>query len=52
MLSELGISAMTMSPEYGGQGMPKGLFVLPDEMICSANMSFGLYPGLTHGAFT
>ena len=24
---------------------------LVEEMICSANLSFGLYPGLTHGAY-
>ena len=22
-----------------------------EEMICSANLSFGLFPGLTHGAY-
>ena len=25
--------------------------VLVEEMICSANLSFGMYPGLSHGAY-
>ena len=25
--------------------------LLVEEMICSANLSFGMYPGLTHGAY-
>ncbi len=25
--------------------------ILVEEMICSANLSFGMYPGLTHGAY-
>ena len=38
-------------PEYGGQGLPESLNKLVEEMICSANLSFSLYPGLTHGAY-
>ncbi|MGA8882999.1 MAG: acyl-CoA dehydrogenase C-terminal domain-containing protein [Acinetobacter sp.] len=38
------------SEEWGGQGMPKMLTVLADEMIWSANPSFMLYPLLTVGA--
>ncbi len=37
--------------EYGGQGAPKSVNMLVEEMICSANMAFGTYPGLTHGAY-
>ena len=36
--------------EWGGQGMPKMLTVLTDEMIWSTNPSFMLYPLLTVGA--
>ncbi len=32
--------------------MPKTIGCLVEEMICSANVSFSLYPGLTHGAYT
>ncbi|QRM32901.1 acyl-CoA dehydrogenase C-terminal domain-containing protein [Microvirga sp. VF16] len=36
--------------EFGGQGLPRVLQILFDEMLSSANMSFGLFPGLTRGA--
>lgn len=39
------------SPEFGGQGIPASVYKLVEEMICSSNLSFGLYPGLTHGAY-
>ncbi|MFT0890930.1 acyl-CoA dehydrogenase C-terminal domain-containing protein [Pseudochelatococcus sp. G4_1912] len=38
-------------PAYGGQGIPASVYKLVEEMICSSNLSFGLYPGLTHGAY-
>ncbi|WP_416397649.1 acyl-CoA dehydrogenase C-terminal domain-containing protein [Allohahella sp. A8] len=38
------------NPEFGGMGMPKILGALVEEMIQSANISFGLYPMLTAGA--
>ena len=47
-----GWAAVASSPEWGGQGLPETLNKLVEEMICSANLSFGLYPGLTHGAAT
>jgi alkylation response protein AidB-like acyl-CoA dehydrogenase len=37
-------------PSYGGQGMPKMLSVLFEEMLFAANSSFALYPILTSGA--
>jgi alkylation response protein AidB-like acyl-CoA dehydrogenase len=37
-------------PEMGGQGLPRLVQLLIDEMISATNMSFGLFPGLTHGA--
>src|SRR5574344_137437 len=36
--------------EWGGQGMPKMLTVLSDEMLFATNPSFMLYPLLTVGA--
>jgi len=38
-------------PEYGGQGLPKALHVLTEEMVYSANTSFCLYSSLTNGAY-
>ncbi len=37
-------------PNYGGQGMPKMLTVLFEEMLYAANSSFALYSALTSGA--
>jgi alkylation response protein AidB-like acyl-CoA dehydrogenase len=37
-------------PEFGGQGMPKMLTVMFEEMVYAANTSFALYPALTAGA--
>lgn len=36
--------------EYGGQGMPKVLAVLFEEMVMASNSSFALYPILSAGA--
>ncbi|HYD65567.1 acyl-CoA dehydrogenase [Azospirillum sp.] len=47
---ENGWVSLSGDPEYGGQGMPRVVQVLTDEMLSSANLSFGLFPGLTHGA--
>ncbi|MBL8642342.1 MAG: acyl-CoA dehydrogenase C-terminal domain-containing protein [Rhodospirillaceae bacterium] len=49
--AEGGWCGTSADPEYGGQGMPKALNMLIEEMICSSNMAFGMYPGLTHGAY-
>jgi alkylation response protein AidB-like acyl-CoA dehydrogenase len=46
-----GWTALGCDPDYGGQGVPKTVALLVEEMICSANLSFGMYPGLTHGAY-
>jgi butyryl-CoA dehydrogenase len=48
---EGGWAGIAADPEYGGQGLPKAVDTLISEMICSANLSFSLYPGLTHGAY-
>ncbi|MCB1760454.1 MAG: acyl-CoA dehydrogenase C-terminal domain-containing protein [Gammaproteobacteria bacterium] len=47
---EAGWTTLYGSPEYGGQGLPKFINMMLEEIISSANFSFGLYPGLTNGA--
>jgi len=47
---EGGWGSLASDPAYGGQGLPEILGKMIEEMQCSANLSFGLYPGLTHGA--
>jgi alkylation response protein AidB-like acyl-CoA dehydrogenase len=48
---EGGWTALATHPEYGGQGLPKTLNFVVEEMICSANLAFGMYPGLSAGAY-
>ncbi|RLA00665.1 MAG: acyl-CoA dehydrogenase, partial [Gammaproteobacteria bacterium] len=48
---EAGWNSIALNPEYGGQGLPKSLHMLVDEMLCATNISFSLYPGLTNGAW-
>ncbi|SFR77606.1 acyl-CoA dehydrogenase C-terminal domain-containing protein [Sphingomonas jatrophae] len=47
-----GWAALASPAEWGGQGLPESVNKLVEEMTCSANLSFSLYPGLTHGATT
>jgi alkylation response protein AidB-like acyl-CoA dehydrogenase len=49
--AEAGWTAMASAPEFGGQGMPIASSMFVEEMLCSANVAFGLYPGLSHGAY-
>ena len=39
-------------PEFGGQGLPAVLSLSVGELMSSANMSFAMYPGLSHGAYS
>ncbi|HLI13436.1 MAG TPA: acyl-CoA dehydrogenase C-terminal domain-containing protein [Alphaproteobacteria bacterium] len=48
---EGGWTALSCAPEYGGQGLPKVINLAAEEMISSANLSFGMYPGLSIGAY-
>ena len=48
---EGGWTALSCDPADGGQGAPAALDTLVNEMICSANLAFGTYPGLSHGAY-
>ena len=49
---EGGWASLASDPEWGGQGLPESVNKLVEEMICATNVSFSLYPGLTHGATT
>ena len=48
--AESGWLSLGGDPEFGGQGMPKMLTVMFEEMVYAANTSFALYPALTAGA--
>ena len=48
---EGGWTGVTGDPEYGGQGLPATVGFVLQEMTTAANMAFGMYPGLTHGAY-
>ena len=45
-----GWNALTSNPEHGGQGLPRLISALVDEMWNGANLSFALCPMLTRGA--
>src|SRR6202140_4589840 len=47
---EGGWIGISVPAEYGGQDLPATLTVAVNEMLCSANMAFAMYPGLTQGA--
>ncbi len=51
MFAENGWCGLACDPEYGGMGMPMMINTAMKEMICSANMSLGMYPGLSYGAY-
>jgi len=50
--AEGGWCSLACDPAYGGQGLPHAVGVLVEEMVCSAGLSFALYPGLSFGAYT
>ena len=50
--TEAGWASLDAPVEYGGQGLPHTLKFIVDEMVCSSNLSLGMYPGLTHGAIS
>src|SRR5919112_72640 len=45
-----GWPAMTAPAEFGGQGLPHLTRFVFDELLCSSNLSFSMYPELGHGA--
>ena len=48
---EGGLTQLFGHQEYGGMEFPNVISVLSDEMSCAANMSLGIYMGLTKGAY-
>ncbi len=50
-LVEAGWTSLGSDPAYGGQGLPAVVNVAFSEQLSSANMAFGMYPGLTHGCY-
>jgi alkylation response protein AidB-like acyl-CoA dehydrogenase len=51
LYSEAGWMSLCNSTDYDGQGLPYTLSKVVEEMLCSANVAFALYPGLTTGCF-
>jgi 3-(methylsulfanyl)propanoyl-CoA dehydrogenase len=49
-LVEGGWIGISIPAEFGGQGLPATLTQIVNEFLCSANMAFAMYPGLTQGA--
>ncbi len=49
-LCEAGWMTLSSDTEHGGQGLPILMGNAYAEMASAANMAFGMYPGLTHGA--
>ena len=48
--AEAGWCSLSGDPEYGGQGLPRVVQLMLDEFLCSANLSFSLFPSLSRGA--
>jgi alkylation response protein AidB-like acyl-CoA dehydrogenase len=51
LYSQAGWMSISSNPEYGGQGLPYTLSKVIEEMLCSGNVAFALYPGLTTGCY-
>ncbi|MRI31718.1 acyl-CoA dehydrogenase [Endozoicomonas sp. OPT23] len=47
---EGGWPSLANGVEYGGQGLPYSLGLVLSELMGEANWSWGMYPGLSHGA--
>ena len=45
-----GWPSLASDSEFGGQGLPASLGFVLSEMMGEANWSWGMYPGLSHGA--
>lgn len=48
--AESGWVGLGGNPDFGGQGFPKMVTMLTEEMMFTTNQSFALYPNLTVGA--
>jgi len=49
---EAGWPGLTSDPEFGGQGLPLYLGLAMAEMVTASNTSWGMYPALSHGAWS
>ena len=49
-MGEGGWIGLSVPEQFGGQGLPTVLSQVVNEYLCSANMAFAMYPGLTQGA--
>ncbi len=47
---EGGWPSLAHLPKFGGQGLPESLNLVMSELVGEANWSWGMYPGLSHGA--
>jgi len=47
---EGGWPSLSHDPEWGGQGLPDSLGMVINELVSTANWSWSMYPGLSHGA--
>ncbi|WP_341304448.1 phenylacyl-CoA dehydrogenase [Pseudomonas sp. TMP25] len=46
---EGGWPSLAHDADHGGQGLPESLGLVLSEMVGTANWSWGMYPGLSHG---
>jgi alkylation response protein AidB-like acyl-CoA dehydrogenase len=46
-----GWPSLASSPAWGGQGLPPSVALMVREFIASGSMSFGMYSGLSQGAY-
>jgi alkylation response protein AidB-like acyl-CoA dehydrogenase len=51
-VKEGGWTGIDCDPVFGGQGLPYLVGTIVGEMFASSNMAFGMYQGLTHGAYS
>lgn len=47
-----GWTGIAADPAFGGQGLPESVRFVMEELLCSSNLSFSMYPGLSHGAYS
>ena len=47
---EGGWPSLAHDVDHGGQGLPESLGLVVSEMVGTSNWSWGMYPGLSHGA--
>jgi alkylation response protein AidB-like acyl-CoA dehydrogenase len=50
--ADAGWTSLDAPVAFGGQGLPHVLKFVIDEMVCSTNLSLGMYAGLSHGAIS